>query len=67
MSAVDASIKAIGAAINFDPVTGKLDELLEVEKRLSLQLLALAGRDQVQITNKSYYGQERSVLRGTTL
>ncbi len=66
-SAVDASIKAIGAAINFNPVTDKLAALIEIESRLSAQILSLAGRDQVKITNQSYYGQERSVLRGTTL
>jgi tape measure domain-containing protein len=66
-SAVDASIKAISAAINFNPVTDKLAQLIEIEARLSAQILSLAGRDQVKITNQAYYGQERSVLRGTTL
>jgi hypothetical protein len=67
VNAVDAAIKAVGAAINFDPVTQMLGRLVEIEERLSAQILSLAGRAQVKVTNQSYYGQDRNVLAGTTL
>jgi tape measure domain-containing protein len=67
MNAMDASMKAIAGAINFDPVTTKLSQLIEIEARLSAQILSLAGREQVQVVNQSYYGQDNNVLAGTTL
>jgi hypothetical protein len=67
MSAMDASMKAIAGAINFDPVTTKLSQLIEIEARLSAQILSLAGREQVQVVNQSYYGRDNNVLAGTTL
>ncbi|MGL4620162.1 MAG: hypothetical protein ACRCZS_14045, partial [Chroococcidiopsis sp.] len=53
--------------INFTPVTDMLTRLVQIEERLSGQLLALADRDRVQVNNTANYAVREPVLRDSNL
>ncbi|MGL4619460.1 MAG: hypothetical protein ACRCZS_10465, partial [Chroococcidiopsis sp.] len=53
--------------INFTPVTDMLTRLVQIEERLSGQILALADRDRVQVNNTANYAVREPVLRDSNL
>jgi tape measure domain-containing protein len=66
MKSIDTSAQT-PVNINFSPVTDTLKQLVTIEERLSAQILALAGRERVQIKNTANYAVREPVLRDSGL
>ena len=67
MKSVEKSMGASAESTGGDSVTTLLSRLVTIEERLSAQILSLAGREQVKISNTANYAVREPVLKGTNL
>jgi len=69
LSSAESAIKKATEGVNSGSVTNLLQRLVSIEERLSLQILGLAGRENVQVNNQNYFGVtgKTSILAGSGL